>query len=251
MIDDKPTYLSGTELTNLLNSMNSSQVNTIELITSPSAKYDASGNAGIINIKTKKNRQEGFNGTLMTNLGQGRYLKNNNSLTLNFRKGMFNTFLNYGFNYNKSFTSIYAYRQYFNPQGNVISALDQPSYLGNRGKNNSVKTGVDFYASQKTTVGLTLSGNIVSRKGNGDAVATWLSAQNVVDSAITTYSGSDFRLRNGAINVYGRHNISKTQDLGFDVDYLRYGIDNDQAFENIRSGAVSYNQGSRGDILLN
>ncbi|MBB2146335.1 outer membrane beta-barrel protein [Pedobacter sp. LMG 31464] len=248
LIDDKPTYLSGTELSNLLGSMSSAQVNQIELITSPSAKYDASGNAGIINIKTKKNKQEGFNGNFLTNIGQGKYLKNNNSLVLNFRKGRINTFMNYGFNYNKNFTSIYAYRQYFDNQGAVTSALDQPSYLGNEGHNNSLKTGLDFYASEKTTFGLTLSGSLVARKGAGDAVATWLSPQKAIDSAITTYSGSDFRLRNGAVNVYGRHNITKTQDIGFDVDYLKYTIDNDQNFQNIRTGAVAYNQGSRGDI---
>ncbi|WP_397298111.1 outer membrane beta-barrel protein [Pedobacter sp. UC225_61] len=248
LIDDKPTYLSGTELSNLLGSMSSSQVNQIELITSPSAKYDASGNAGIINIKTKKNKQEGINGNFLTNIGQGKYLKNNNSLVLNFRKGKINTFLNYGFNYNKNFTSIYAYRQYFDNKGDVTSALDQPSYLGNEGHNNSLKTGLDFYASEKTTFGLTLSGNIVARKGAGDAVATWLSPQKIVDFAITTYSGSDFRLRNGAVNVYGRHNITKTQDIGFDIDYLKYSIDNDQNFQNIRTGAVTYNQGSRGNI---
>lgn len=248
MIDDKPTYLSSTELTNMLGSMNSAQVNTIELITSPSAKYDASGNAGIINIKTKKNRQEGFNGNLMTSVGQGKYAKSSNSLQLNLRKGKFNTFINYGLNYNKNFVSIYAYRQYFNPQGEVIAALDQPSYLGNRGINNTLKTGVDFYASQQSTLGLTLSGTLVSRQGDGNAIATWLSANQVVDSAITTNSGSDFGLKNGAINVYGRHNINKTQDIGFDVDYLRYSVNNDQNFENIRTGTIAYNQGSRGDI---
>jgi iron complex outermembrane receptor protein len=248
MIDDKPTYLSSTELTNMLGSMSSSQVSTIELITSPGAKYDASGNAGIINIKTKKNKQEGFNGNFTTSVGQGKYIKNNNSLQLNIRKGKINTFLNYGFNYNKNFTNIYAYRQYFDGQGSVLSSLDQPSNLGNRGRNNTLKTGIDFFASQKTTLGLTLTGTMVSRKGAGDAVATWLSAKNVVDSAITTYSGSDFKLRNGAINFYGRHNINKTQDIGFDIDYLRYGVDNDQTFENIRTGSVTYNQGSRGDI---
>ncbi len=248
MIDDKPTYLSGTELSNLLGSMSSAQVNQIELITSPSAKYDASGNAGIINIKTKKNRQEGFNGNFLTNVGQGKYLKNNNSLVLNFRKGRMNTFVNYGFNYNKNFTSIYAYREYFNNQGGISAALDQPSYLGNIGKNNSLKTGLDFYASEKTTFGLTLSGTLVKRKGEGDAVATWLNAKNEIDLAISTYSGSDFRLRNGAVNVYGRHNINKKQDIGFDVDYLRYAIDNDQNFQNIRTGTIAYNQGSRGDI---
>ena len=57
LIDDKQTYLSGADLNNLLSGMSSAQVEQIELITSPSAKYDASGNAGIINIKTKKNKQ--------------------------------------------------------------------------------------------------------------------------------------------------------------------------------------------------
>ncbi|MDQ7950136.1 MAG: TonB-dependent receptor, partial [Pedobacter sp.] len=248
MIDDKPTYLSGTELANMLGSMNSSQVNTIELITSPSAKYDASGNAGIINIKTKKSRQEGFNGNFISSLGQGKYIKNNNSLQLNYRKGLLNTFINYGFSYNKNFTSIYAYRKYFGPQLAVTSALDQPSYLGSRNFNNTLKIGADLYATQQTTLGLTLTGSIVARKGAGNAVATWLNAQNAVDSAITTYSGSDFELKNGAVNIYGRHQLNKKQDIGFDLDYLRYGIDNDQTFENIRTGAVSYNQASRGDI---
>lgn len=83
MIDDKPTYVSGTDLNNLLSSMSSQQVDQIELITNPSAKYDANGNAGIINIKTKKNKQVGFNGIATVSAGQGRYSKSNNSLVLN------------------------------------------------------------------------------------------------------------------------------------------------------------------------
>ncbi|WP_199139887.1 outer membrane beta-barrel protein [Pedobacter sp. ASV12] len=247
MIDDKPTYLSGSELNNLLSSMNSSQVNQIELITSPSAKYDANGNAGIINIKTKKNKQEGFNGNIAINLGQGKYLKSNNSLLLNLRSGKVNTFVNYSYGYYKGYTSIYAYRQYFDDQGTVTSALDQPSYLKSTNSPHLLKTGVDFFASDRTTIGLTLTGNLVSRTGISTAVATWMSKQ-VTDSAISTIGTSDFGLKNGAVNVYARHNISKTQDIGFDVDYLGYSIDNNQFFNNIRTGSVAYNQGSRGSI---
>ena len=248
MIDDKPTYLSGTELSNLLGSMSSSQVNQIELITSPSAKYDASGNAGIINIKLKKNKQEGFNGNLTSTIGHGQYLKNNNSLMLNYRQGKINSFANYSVNYNKGFTNIYAYRRYFNTLGLVTSALDQQSDLGSRNTNHLLRTGLDFYATPKLTLGLTLTGNLVSRKGAGDALAKWLNPQSAIDSAITTTSATDFNLTNGSINVYGRQNISKTQDIGFDIDYLKYGISNDQNFENSRTGAISYVQGSRGDI---
>ena len=72
MIDDKPVFVSGSDLNNLLSGMSSLQVEQIELITSPSAKYDASGNAGIINIKTKKNKQVGFNRTVSSSFAQGR-----------------------------------------------------------------------------------------------------------------------------------------------------------------------------------
>lgn len=248
MIDDKPTYLSGTELSNLLGSMSTSQVNQIELITSPSSKYDASGNAGIINIKTKKNKQEGFNGNLTSTLGQGKYLKENTTLMLNYRRGKINTFANYSVNYNKGFTNIYAFRKYFNTKGLITTVLDQQSDLGSRNTNHLLRTGIDYYATPKLTFGLTLSGNLVSRKGSGDALAKWLNPQSVIDSAITTTSTTDFNLRNGSINIYGRQNITKTQDIGFDVDYLRYGISNDQNFQNSRSDAINYVQGSRGDI---
>src|SRR6202012_3246199 len=70
-IDDKPTYLSGDDLNNLLSSMSSTQVAQIELIANPTAKYDAAGNAGVINIKTKKNKNDGFNGVLTSSYGQG------------------------------------------------------------------------------------------------------------------------------------------------------------------------------------
>lgn len=248
LIDDKPTYLAGAELGNLLNSMSAAQVNQIELITNPSAKYDANGNAGIINIKTKKSRQEGFNGNFSSNIGQGKYLKNTNSLSLNYRKGQLNTFLNLGGNYNKGFMSIYGLRKYFNTQGTITAALDQNSYLGNENQNNTLKTGLDFYMSPKITLGFTLSGNMVNRKGAGDAVAKWLNTQNNLDSAISTYSNTDFKLRNGAVNVYSRYNINKKEDLNFDIDFLRYGINNDQDFKNVRTGAVAYNQGSKGNI---
>src|SRR5688572_3696084 len=128
LIDDKPTYLSGTELANFLGSMSSSQVDQVELMANPPAKYDASGNAGVINIKTKKNKQKGFNGSLTLSGGHGRYYKNNNSLVMNYRNGRFNTFLTYSMNLNRYYTDIYAYRRYFDRNGDIEAVLDQPTY---------------------------------------------------------------------------------------------------------------------------
>src|SRR5580704_15376694 len=143
MIDDRPTYLSGDDLNNLLSSMNSSQVARIELIPNPPARYDAAGNAGIINIKTKKNSEEGLNGSVTASYGQGVYPKSNNSLVLNYRKGPINTYFNYSINDVKYLTDLYAYRQYYDGNKNVIAILQQPAYFAGVVVNNTVKTGID------------------------------------------------------------------------------------------------------------
>ncbi len=96
LIDGKPTQLSGADLQAYLSGISASQVDVIELIENPGAKYDASGNAGIINIKLKSNKLKGFNGSMNLSAGQGIYSKTGNSLNLNYRNGKVNWFLNYG-----------------------------------------------------------------------------------------------------------------------------------------------------------
>src|SRR6185295_5686770 len=58
-IDGRPSYLNGADLANMLRNMNASQLEQIEIMTNPPAKYDAAGNSGIINIKMKKSIQKG------------------------------------------------------------------------------------------------------------------------------------------------------------------------------------------------
>ena len=65
MMDGKQTFLSAADLANLLKNMPASALDQIEIMTNPSSKYDASGNSGVINIKTKKGKNAGFNGSVM------------------------------------------------------------------------------------------------------------------------------------------------------------------------------------------
>lgn len=248
LIDDKPTYLSGAELNNLLSSMSSSQVDQIELMTNPPAKYDASGNAGIINIKTKKNKAKGFNGSLTIAAGQGVYPKNNNSLVFNFRSGKINTFLTYSMNLNKYLTDIYAYRKYYDNNGNITSILDQPTYFSGTVFNNTLKLGADYYVSPKTTIGLVLGGTTIRRKGNSRASATWLDASSNVDSAIFTTSSSDNHFKSGLVNANLRHSISSKQELAVDIDWLNYAIRSEQYFNNQLQATGGYNEASQGNI---
>ncbi|MGG9971860.1 outer membrane beta-barrel protein [Ferruginibacter sp. SUN002] len=247
LIDDKPTFLSGTELNNLLSSMNASQVEKIELMTNPPAKYDASGNAGVINIKTKKSKAKGFNGSVTLTQGQGFYPKENGNVVLNYRTGKFNMFFNYNISYNKYFTTIYALRKYYD-NGQLTSVLDQPTRFTSNYFTNTVKTGVDYFVTPKTTIGAVLSASRTHRKAASKATATWFNEMGINDSTVTTYSNSDNPFENWATNVNLRHKISTTQDIAIDVDGLNYKITNEQDFKNSLQGSGGYTEMSRGNI---
>ena len=248
LIDDKQTFLSGADLNNLLGSMSSNQVEQIELITSPSAKYDASGNAGIINIKTKKNKQIGFNGVFNTSYGQGRYPKSNNSLNLNYRNGKINGFLNWSSNYNESYLDLYALRHYYSPSGNLLATFDQPTMMVMKNLGNTLKAGIDYYVSTKTTIGFVLTGIVTNRDNNSDASANWKNPSGTTDSSIRTFGITENHLNSGGINFNGKHSISKQQDLSFDVDVLAYTINNKQSFSNQLQQSGGYNEASRGSL---
>lgn len=248
LIDDKQTYLSGADLNNMLSSMSSAQVEQIELMTNPPARYDASGNAGIINIKTKKNKTKGFNGSFTLALSQGVYPKNNNSLLLNYRTGKFNLFLTYSMNLNKYLTDLYALRNYYDDHGMLTAVLDQPTYFSGFVFNNTLKTGIDYYASPKTTFGIVLSGSSTHRDGSGDANATWLNAANLIDSSVSTKSMSDNSFKNGSVNLNVYHSIDAAQEITADLDLLHYDIRNQQYFNNELLASGGYKEASQGNI---
>jgi outer membrane receptor protein involved in Fe transport len=247
-IDDKPTYLSGDDLNNLLSSMSSTQVSQIELIANPTARYDASGNAGVINIKTKKNKNNGFNGSFTSAYGQGKYPKNNNSLVLNYRVGKMNTFLNYSMNASKYLTDLYAFRKYYDDSRNLTAQLEQPSYFSGTVFNNTLKTGLDYSVTSRTTVGLALTGTSIRRDGNNQSTANWLQQDGTLDSAILTKSKPENKFKNGAINLNLRQNISQTQDLAADFDYLHYNMHGKQEFDNRLLAPGGYSEVYRNDI---
>jgi len=248
MIDGQPTYLSGSALESLLSGMSSSLVDQVELITNPSAKYDAAGNAGIINIKTKKNKQEGFNGTLTITGGIGRYPKTNNTVVLNYRKGKLNTFLGYNVNDSKTYTDLYALRTYYNTDGSIASLLDQPTYFVNRYLNNTLKAGVDYFMSPNTTLGISLTGVTIKRKLTNDGTATWIDPKGNKDSAIETISSHDYHLTNGVFNLNLKHNINKTQELSVDLDGATYNITTKEEFTNKLLRQQGYTDASLGNL---
>jgi hypothetical protein len=249
MLDGKQTYLSSTELSNMLGSMSASQIDVIEIMTNPSSKYDASGSTGIINIKTKKLRIKGFNGSLTLAYGQGFYPKNNNSLMLNYRDGKFNYFLNYSFNVNQALTDMYALRKYYEAdEKTVTSMLEQPYFYSGRGRTHSLKAGIDYFAGKNTTIGIALTGLSSRRKGWNNSTAFWMNAAGVSDSTIETRSDNSSSMDNAGANINFRHSFTSTSELTADLDFLAYELGNNQYFENELKGPAGYIESIKGDI---
>lgn len=248
MIDGKLTYVSGAELATLLSGMSSAQVETIELMDHPPANFDAAGNAGIINIRTKKLKQKGTNANISLSVTQGRYPKTNNSLGLNHRSGAFNFFMNYSLNADESFANLYAFRTYFATVGKPASYLEQPTFIRGSGTNHSLRAGMDYAISAATSIGFTVAGTDLSRKRVGNGPADWLNESREIDSSVFTKSINTTRWRNGAANINLRQQFRNRNELAADLDYLVYDIANTQNFSNELQAPNGYLEQFRGNL---
>ncbi len=233
-IDGKPSYLSGPDLANMLKNMSAAQLEQIEIMTNPSAKYDAAGNAGVINIKTKKTKTVGFNGSVSSNYAQGRYPKLNESINFNYRNKNVNLFGNYSYRNDRGFNNLIIQRKFRDKNSKeLLSIFDQEANLYNKNQSNNAKLGVDFTLTKKTTIGAAVSGFVSTEKFN-NLNNTYLKNSNS-DLLSRTYARTDMnsRWRNFNGNVNLRHVFdSAGRELTVDVDYINYGATADQALSN-------------------
>jgi len=243
MLDGKPSFLSGAELANLLRNMSAANLDQIEIMTNPSAKYDAAGNSGIINIKTKKTKQKGMNGSLTLGYGQGVYAKTNNSLNLNYRNGKFNIFSTLSVNQRKNYQHLDIKRVYKNMDQSVTAIFDQNARMLHNNGSNSAKIGVDYYASKKTTIGFVVSGFINPEKQTNLNTSYLKNGFGIVDSVAVSTGSEDGSWKNGAINFNLRHQFdSAGREFIMDIDYMDYNATKTQPFSNITylpNGTVS------------
>ena len=232
-IDDKPTYLSGNDLQNYLRSLGAAGIDQIELMTNPPAKYDAAGNGGVINIRTKKTKMKGFNGTLNLAYNQGRYGRTNNSLNFNWRAGKLNVFGNISYNNSNMFTDLLINRHFYTNAGDLFSNFEQHSFIRNKGSNYLAKIGADYYLTEKATIGINFTGIYNSIQRNTPVSSFFTNAANQPDSTILAYNNQDNTFRHGSINLNYRYQFKKDgPQLSADVNYLNYYTNNQQSFDN-------------------
>jgi len=221
MLNDKLTYLSSAQLATLLRSTDGNTIQSIEIITNPSAKYDASGNSGIINIKLKKNKSVGTNGSLTLGAGYGVYPKSNESLTLNHKEGKFNFFGSYSHGNNQRENNLNISR-FVNNQ-NTTTYFNQNNFMPETNYNNTYRAGLDYDMTKKNTVGFLVNGYFNGEQDN-NINRTFIGNQpGVTDSMQNTTSNIHQTYQNFAFNLNDRFQIDTAgQELSVDLDYSRF-----------------------------
>ena len=232
MIDGKPTYLSSTDLANLLKNMPASQLEQIEIMTNPSAKYDAAGNSGIINIKTKKGKASGFNGSVMAGIttsffktGDALYVipKSQNSINFNYRKNKFNFFGNYNPNFYNGRGNLNIERKFFDDNGDIAGYSDVATKFKFGNNNHSLKVGVDFFADKKNTFGVVASGFMFNGHPTPVTVNTLSDANHEVTSSMVSNTENRIDFNNFSGNFNYRHVFDTAgTELTVDLDYIGY-----------------------------
>lgn len=256
MMDGKPTYLGPTELANLLKSMPASSVEQIEIMTNPSSKYDAAGNSGIINIRTKKNKQYGMNGSINLAFTQGRYWRSNDNFNLNYRNGKFNFFANGGYSKWNSFQDLEIKRTFIDPTQNSVDAIfEQLTHMRNISDNFTLKLGADYFLSKKTTLGVVTTGLRNPEEFRSEGLSFLKSGTGQTDSIVSAKSWNDNTWKNSTVNLNLRHRFDSTgRELTADLDYAHYNSRTGQEFTNSTYDPkmdMLHEENLRGDLPVN
>ncbi|UEG49886.1 TonB-dependent receptor [Ferruginibacter lapsinanis] len=213
-VDGKMMQLDTKDLAAYLKSINSNDIEAIEMISNPSAKYDASGNAGIINLRLKKNKKFGTNGSASLGFTQGVTPKGNGSLNLNYRDKKVNIFGNIGGNLANYENTLSLYRI----QKDTL--YDQNSVNTNSDKSVNIKAGVDYFVDNKNTIGVmaTTNFNDNSFGSTGSTMIYYNPTATFIKSlqANNTIPGSRTNVN---LNLNYRYVDTTGREINFDGDY--------------------------------
>ena len=225
-IDDKPTNLAPADLANYLRSLQSNTIESIEIMPNPPAKYDAAGNAGIINIRLKKNTVKGVNGSVSLAYGQGFYHRTNNSFNFNYRKNKVNFFSTANYNINNSYQDLTINRKYFKPNNELMTAFNQRGWLKIQTGSINARAGVDYYPNKKTTVGFVVNGFVNPVRRITNNFATLRNGTNTIDSTLQSRADRDGNWYNGSMNLNATRKIgAKGKEINANIDLIKYRLD--------------------------
>lgn len=219
MIDGKPTPMSGADLANYLRGLPSNAIERIDIITNPSAKYDAAGNSGIIDIRMKKDQRLGANGTLTAGYGQGVYPKTNAGTTFNYRNKTVNVFGNYNYAYRENLNHLFINRNFY--ENGVFKGSDnKDNYAFMPFNSHTARLGADFFPSKNTIIGFVVNSSFNSFDRTAQITTAVNDDHGAPDFNFKSIGTNDDHFKNTVANINLKQKFdSLGRELTVDVDY--------------------------------
>lgn len=251
-INDKPSYLSGTELENYLRALPSGSIKQIEIMDNPPAKYEAAGNAGVINIIIKRNTLRGFYGNTALSYRRSRYNSSNNSLNLNYNKNKVSLYTNVYAGFYNSFQDLFINRFTRNEAGELTEIFNQNSFNERSGEYINAKIGLDYYVTDATALGLSYKNVTQPGTRKVDNTSFVSDADGNLIQRVVADNIDNSTFQSSLYNFYINHNLDTLgSNISFDADYVKYVSGNDQVFKNFgfnNQDELFYEDRINGDI---
>ena len=222
MIDGKPSPMSGADLANYLRGLPSNSIERIEIITNPSAKYDAAGNSGIIDIRMKKDQRLGTNGTFTLGYGQGVYPKANTGATWNYRNKFMNIFGNYNYAYRENLNHLIINRNFYE-NGVFKGSDDKDNHAWMPFNAHAARLGADFFPSKKSIIGFVVNSNFNRFKRRATISTMVNDIYHQPDFSFISLGTNNDHFENIVANINFKHTFDSTgKELTADVDYGKF-----------------------------
>ncbi len=256
MMDGKPTYLSGADLANVLRNLPASALDQIEIMTNPSAKYDASGNSGVINIKTKKGKVKGSNGSITLGNTSGLFSRDGKtevlwkptlSVNYNYKKNKVNLFSNFVYNYREGRGLLDITSRYYEA-GKQLDSINQVNTAFRfRNNNYTLKLGMDYTPNKKNSFGIVLNGFLFAGRPTPTTHTTFSTLDGDVFSRLNSHTANELSWKNFSTNINYKHTFDTTgTELTLDLDYSGYKNVSDQL---LRTGFFDGNYNQTADSM--
>jgi len=222
-IDGRPSPLAGADLANYLKTLQSAQIEAIEIITNPSARYEAAGNAGIINIRLKKNKNFGTNGSVNAGYNVGVYAKYNGGFSLNHRNRKINVYGNYNYNDGKNDNSFFLSRV------TADTLFDQRSNMTFDNRSHNFKAGADYTISKQSSVGVIVNGNIGDPAlSNNSRTPITYNPTGEVNRLLIADNRTGMQRSTMNYNLNYNYTGKDGKALTLNADHGQHNLDNDQ-----------------------
>ncbi|WP_211999885.1 TonB-dependent receptor [Chitinophaga sp. HK235] len=222
-IDGRPSPLNEQDLSNYLQSLSSSQIEAVEIISNPSVQYDAAGTAGVINIRLKKNKSQGLNGSISAGVSISRHTRMDDGFSLNYRNKRLNAFGSYTGAFGKSGMDFNLYR--------IVkdTAFDQKSEVLFKNRSHNVKAGLDYTLDTRNSVGLTVNGSFATPTLENHNYTPIMYYPTGSEARILDATNNNSMKNNNVnVNLNYTYKDSTGRLLTVNGDYGNYSLNSDQ-----------------------